>query len=167
MFKPVNGAVGCITAPISNVSNVFTVDPETYAKLQAALGVDDFTYMRLGEGTVVEVVRVFGVLAANTVEVDRAKDGTLPLAFPANTKLEYYFCAAAVEHMIAGISPPNILIQATPGSPIVVTELSVGQYEIGMEPVSISSPNGSIIVTGEFPSVQLSLDPSSTGCGCN
>lgn len=167
MFKPAHSAVGCIVSPITSMSNVLTLDPDSYAALDLALDTGDFTYMRLGEGSIVEVVRVFGTLGGNMVEVARGQDGTLPRAFAANTDIVYCFCAAAVEHMIAAISPPNVLIQAADNSPIVVTELAANQYEIGMEPISISSPNGSIVVTGEFPDIELALDPSSTGCGCN
>lgn len=166
MFKPVNGAVGCIQAGINNVSNVLSIDGDTYAKLSNALTVDDHTYMQLGEGTLVEIVRVQQLLGASLVSVARGQDDSVPRAFPFNTKLQYVFCAAAVQDMINGVSPPTILIEAAAGSSIVVTELAVGQYEIGMEPVSIASSNGSVIITGEFPSLDLTLDPSKTGCGC-
>lgn len=165
MFKPVQVALGCLAAPLSQMANVMSVDPDLYTQLGLSLSGDDFTYMKIGEGSIVEVIRVMPP-SGGVVPIIRGQDDTQPTAFALSTELSYCFCAAAVQHMIAEISPPVVDIQAQAGSGIVVDQLAVGQYEIGMEPVSVTSQNGSIVVTGQFPSIDLALDPSKTGCGC-
>lgn len=162
MFKPVHAAIGTLDASLTAVSNIMVADDNLTAALIGALtsGVDH-TYVKIGDGAGVEVVKVAptgGVLA-----ITRAQDGTTAGVWAVGTCVEYLLCSAAVTDMIdTEVSPNNISI--TGSSPIVVEDLGSGAFEISIEDTVITSTDGTINITGTYPEFNIEIERGAFGC---
>lgn len=165
MFKPAQLAIGSTIVSISSASNMLMLDNNLYNRLVEVLGEEgtDHTYLRLTAGIIREIVKIT-YLSGGAATIVRSQDGTDAEPFAAGTYVEYEFCSAAVTDMIASLPANDVTI--THEAPVTVTVNSPNNFTIGLEPVSITSNNGTINVSGSFPTVDLTVNASTLGL-CN
>lgn len=163
MFVPVQNAVGQLTAPISSVANIISVDPGLIALLADKLGYNgtDHTYLLVGEAPLCEMLKVIEVNAASIV-VTRGQDVTVPLDFTAGTPLRYVLAASAVADMVQAIAGAPVQIDAN--YPLSVETAGEGEYTISIENLQLVSAEDSISITGSYPLIEIDVNPQYLGC---
>lgn len=163
MFKPAVNTYGHITTSVSAVANIFLVDDESAGTIAAALtDIADWTYLKVGIAPQSEVVKVTAI-SGNAITVTRAIDGTVGLAFPTLTPLQYILSAAAV----ADIVQENAFVQvqlASSDANIVVVENGPNDFTITLTEPTFLSSSGSIEISGAWPELELDINPDYNGC---
>lgn len=166
MFRPAHTAVGSLLSSLGSSSNVMQPDTALFVAVSTAIiAPGDTTYLQIGEAPWTEVVRVTA-FNAGILTIVRGIDGTLPGAFPAGTPVRYILAAEAVEAMIqAAIAalalPGSLTFQINAPNAVDV----VGNNVIfAIAPANITSPDGSVDVTGSGNSIGVSVARGAFGC---
>lgn len=163
MFKPAYNLKGCITAPAAALANVLQIDAASWAYLNTLLAVDDWTYMKLGTAPTSEIIKIIG-LASNTAIVTRGLDGTPPTAFSEGTEFEFALGPSAVVDIIAANPVVATALSITVDEPLHIEQIAVNQFHITSDVLALTSADGTITVTGTYPT--LSIDTNSAAAGC-
>lgn len=165
MFTPVPNACGSVLITVQMLDNVITVDPGLYQRLEDALGImgSNHTYLKVGTYPYIEYIRVTSVSGIpNQIVVERAIDNTLPQIHAANTAIEYVLAAQAVQDMVDAASMATLSL--TGQYPVIVDQSAANAFGISLAPVSLTSENGSIIISGTFPEMGIVVNPTNNGC---
>lgn len=166
MFRPAHAAVGTLTTSLGASGNVMVPDAQLFAAVSAAIiNVGDTTYLQVGEAPWVEIVRVDG-FNAGVFLITRAIDGTLLSAFPAGTPVRYVMAAEAVSVMIQDVVdllalPANLVFAINAPNSVSVAGSNVN---INIVPTSVTSPDGTIDVTGSGSAIGVSVVRGAFGC---
>ena len=163
MFKPVVNAIGVLTAPIDAASTIIEVTGAVLSALTAIIGLGDidYTYLEMGTAPTKEVIRVTGVYATY-ITVTRAQDGTIARAFAEGAPIYYTLTASAVTDLITAIVAPQVSISVD--APLTIEVLGINEFNLGMEPLTVTSENNSLLITGQYPNIDLVTNPNSNGC---
>lgn len=161
MFKPLALAIGTLAAPINANATSAQVSPDLYNRIASVIGEagEHTTYLQIGGFGYGEIVRV-DAASMGWLTIARGQDNTVPRYFAAATHVQYVFCAAAVEQMIAERMPEMPAIEA--GQGIAVESDAPNHFRIAST-VQIVSNNNSISVSGESPTFDLAVNPSAFG----
>lgn len=165
MFVPAPNACGCLLVAAQPLDNVMTVDSGLYQILESTLGImgDNHTYLKVGVAPDSEYIRVVMVSSIpNQVVVDRGIDGTLPRGHAANSYIEYILAAESVRDIVGEATVTGITIDAV--SPIHVDNALPNKYTISIDPLKLSSNNKTILATGEYPNIDLAVNPINGCC---
>lgn len=96
MYKYVFYPITITAANLGRGGKYLRVDLGLYSKIKASLFNDDWTYLQIRFGKQVEILKVVGTMAPNTLVVERAKDGTTQDTFPTGSEIEVVPTVAAV-----------------------------------------------------------------------
>lgn len=165
MFKPVQGATGELAQAASALDVILYVNADLANKLTTALSGGHHTYVLIEEVGSVEAVKVTAAdLFGLTVE--RAQDGSTAKAFSAGATVEYALVSAAVADLVddrlaeLGIEGTLNFVINEPHAVDKVDDL----VTITIQPMTITSPNGTIDVTGEGFTLGLDVERGAFGC---
>lgn len=160
MFKPAHGICGILTAEASSIANILAIDANSIGKLETILGSGDWTYLRIDMGAYVEVVRVAGV-GTSSVVVDRGIDGTSAAVHAKGATIEYILTAQAVLDMTQqSDSAGNTIVAQLP----LHATTDAGITTISIDPLALTSDDGSLEVVGTYPKLSISIDRTKTNC---
>lgn len=161
MFKFV-AAIGHITSLISSASTLMPVNQSLADQLAAALGVGDWTYVLLRNGSDTEVVKITSI-SGLTAAIVRDVDSTGAKAFPNGSSVCANLPYSAVVDIINAVGVPADLTFEGIGATTVTEEY--GNVVIDTQIVTIEADeNGGIEVIGEFPNFTLALTNPSGCC---
>lgn len=167
MFKPAYNANGCLTAILTNTSNVLQVPPAVASYVKNLLGPDqeNWTYLKVGsDATGYEIICIIDA-TETTLVVDaggRGVDGTVAQTFAIDTPFRYELTALAIADIVDDAATFMTSLQGE--SPIYVTDNGNGQYVIGIYPLELTSQNETVVITGSYPSIDLAVSPKANGC---
>lgn len=165
MFTPTPNACGTLMFAIDSMTNVITVDGGLYARLASVLGTEgpDHTYLKIGDAPVVEYMRVQYVSSiAGQIVVDRGIDGSGPKAHAAGAYLDYILTAAAVQDIMD--IGQGLEVALTVDAPLQVDTSVTNQFHLSLDPLNLTSPNGSVDIVGDWPDIELAVNPNRQGC---
>lgn len=168
MFKPVQGATGLLAQAVGVLDTVLYVNADLGNKLAVALGtgLGNFTYVLVSELGVVEAMKV---TAADIygLTVERAKDGSVARPFSVGAVVEYALVSEAVLDMIndrlQSLGDVNTLTFEI-NAPHTVVKDDTGLVTIDIKPMTITSPDGTIDVTGDGDSLGIAVKRGAFGC---
>ena len=162
-YVSVNGAEGAITTPLPAVGNsaVVTLSTALASFLQSRLSAGDWTYMGIGEGDALEVVKLY-YSASSQFSIDRAQDGTYLNAHPASSLAKYLFVLEAVQDIT-----PTESATVIAEFPITVSNPIAGQFSVGLQAPNFINGDGLSISGSWQDGYTFELVPSDIGCtGC-
>lgn len=167
MFKPLQGASGTLVQPLGSADNIMYVDPQLIAYVYAGLGAGDgnHTFLLIEQAGIAEAVKVmdFGPYA---LIVERGKDGSQPRNFIPGATIRYILTTEAVQGIVYDYVTSLGLDAVTTfdiNAPHVVTKLG-NQVTLDIKSPNISSPDGSIDVTGTGLDIGVSIQRGAFGC---
>lgn len=139
MFKPVHTIYGgSLQLGIVGSDLVMTPDADSFFAFVYALGAVDHTYVKLGTGRNIEVVKVTNP-TSGIVEIERAKDGTQARPWPAGTPMEYLFVSDAVTDMIAQNPLPTVITLTSDDGTVEIEDKGGYVYDLSVLPTTIEA----------------------------
>lgn len=97
-----------LPAPVG-AGSLVRVDLELYAVIYTNLPDHKWTYLEIRADSLVEIVRVVGHIFPDQLILQRGRDGTKPLAFPAGAIVKYVPTAEAIRDTVI----PNLSVAAS------------------------------------------------------
>lgn len=165
MFKPALAATGELQAPIGVADTVLYVDIALANAVMTAIGLTDFTYLILEEAGKVEAVKVTAA-ELSFLTVERAKEGTTAQVFAAGATLRYELISEVVSDLVdarlAALGIEDTLTFTINSPHTVVRELN--EVGITIVPLTLTSEDGTIDITGESPNLDIAVQRGAFGC---
>jgi urease gamma subunit len=165
MFKPVQGAAGELAQVASTADLVIYVNSDLASKITTALAGVHHTYIVVSEVGVVEAMKVTSADLFGLV-VERAKDGTTAKTFNAGATVEYALTSDAVldivNERLAEIGVEDTLTFSI-NLPHAV-ERTGDNVDITIQPMTLTSPNSTIDITGSGFDIGLDVERGAFGC---
>jgi hypothetical protein len=151
---------------MTSADNSIEPDSFLFGQVSAALFTPgDVTYLAIGEAPSMEIVRVTGYTPGFLL-VTRGVDGTTARAFPAGTPVRYIMPAQAVLDMIQdaiAVLPLPSNLTFSINAPNAVQQMG-NNVDIVIAPTSVTSPDGSVDVTGGGFAVGVAVARGAFGC---
>lgn len=167
MFKPLQGVSGTLVQPAGAGDNIMYVDAQLAAWISAGLtpGAGNHTYLLIEQTGMSEAVKVMD-FTPFALLVERGKDGSSPKTFLEGATLKYILTAEAVGELVVeaiNALPPEAVLQFSINAPHSVERVDE-QVTINIQPPNITSPDGTIDVTGSGLDIGISIQRGAFGC---
>jgi hypothetical protein len=165
MFKPLQGVHGTLETALGQADNVMYVDAQLVADLTARMGIGNYTYLLIEQMDTAEAVLVSGFTSYGVL-IERGKDGSVPITFLPGATIKYVLTSEAVGGMVSDYVNSlglDAVTTFTINAPHTVDKMG-NEVTIDIKPPNISSPDGSIDVTGSGLDIGVSVQRGAFGC---